>query len=147
MFIKDIHNLKPIFKLSYEQAKAMLNNGMQVDIEVNEHINKRSIAQNSYYWVINELVEKCLFNAGIEIAEEIKCLGIKCVRPVNKDDIHDINKKTFGIKSTKDLSVKEFCDYMEKLFIFWIENTKGDFEVHELPNDYLQKLGYMELAK
>lgn len=147
MFIKDINNLNPVFKLSYEQAKALLDNGKQVDIEVKEHKNKRSIEQNNYYWFINGLIEKCLYDAGIEIESEIKILKIVWKRPVNQKDIHEINKDTFGIETTTKLSVKEFCEYMNKVFILWIEKTHGAFEVPELPQSYLERKGYTEMMK
>lgn len=139
MFIKDIHNLNPIFKLSYEQAKAMLDNGKQVDIEVKEHINKRSSEQNAYYWIINGLVADCLNSAGITYGE--------FKLPYNKDLIHDIHKHLFGIKTTTRLSIKDFCEYMENIFILWIQRTSGAFEVPELPKDFLEKRGYTEMMK
>ena len=139
MFIKDIHNLNPIFKLSYEQAKALLDNGKQVDIEVKEHINKRSSEQNAYYWIVNGLVADCLNDAGMTYGE--------FKLPYNKDLIHDIHKHIFGVRTTTKLKVGEFCDYMTKIFSFWIEKTRGAFEVPELPQSYLERKGYTEMMK
>jgi hypothetical protein len=147
MFCKDLNQIKQVFRLAYTQAELMLKSGKQIDVEVTEHKNKRSIEQNNYYWFINGLIEKCLYDAGIEIEYEIKILKIVWKRPVNQKDIHEINKDTFGIETTTKLSVKEFCEYMNKVFILWIENTQGALEIPELPDSYLQRKGYMELVK
>ena len=117
----------------------MLDNGKQVDIDVKEHINKRSIEQNNYYFLFCSELAKFFDDAGLSYGEY--------KIPYTTDLIHDFNKKIFGVKTTTKLSIKEFCQYMTKVLIFWTERTHGEFQIKELPESYLQRKGYTELMK
>ena len=39
------------------------------------------------------------------------------------------------------MSVKEFTEYMDKVFAFWIEKTGGYFVPKETTTSYLEKTG------
>lgn len=139
MFCKDLNQIKQVFRLAYIQAELMLKNGKQVDIEVTEHKNKRSIEQNNYYFLFCSELAKFFNDAGLSYGEfQI---------PYTTDLIHDINKKIFGVKTTTRLSIKDFCEYMTKVLIFWTEKTHGEFQMKELAESYLQRKGYMELVR
>lgn len=139
MFCKDLNQIKQVFRLAYTQAELMLKSGKQIDVEVTEHKNKRSIEQNNYYFLFCSELAKFFNDAGLSYGEfQI---------PYTTDLIHDINKKIFGVKTTTRLSIKDFCEYMTKVLIFWTEKTHGEFQMEELAESYLQRKGYMELVR
>jgi hypothetical protein len=118
----------------YEQAKALLVNGKEVEVEVKEYKRKRSNEQNRYYWQFNEWVRACLADAG--------CTYGEFNLAYTKEIIHAINKRKFGVETTTKMNRTEFCEYMTQVSIFWIEQTNGQLEIPELPDTYLDKRGY-----
>lgn len=134
MKIRSKQELNPVFRALYEQAMLLLDYGKECVLELSEFKPKRTNAQNEYYWQFNKWVADFLNSSGLSYGEfEL---------PYNKDIIHDIQKKIFGIETTKKMTIGEFCDYITKVTVFWQERTKGKFQVPELPLIYLQKKGY-----
>ena len=113
----------------------MLNNGKKIIVEVSEKKQKRSNEQNNYYWLFNGQLADFLNDSGLSYGE----YNI----PYTADIIHDIDKTIFGVKTTTKMDVGEFCEYMNKLLIFWQEKTKGEFQMSELPANYLERKGYI----
>jgi hypothetical protein len=103
-------------------------------IEISEYAPNRSKEQNAYYWIVNKSVADCLDAAGCTYGE----FGL----PYTKDIIHDINKRVFGKKTTSDMPVREFCEFMDKVILFWKEKTNNNFSLPEPPVSYFQKRGY-----
>lgn len=112
----------------------MLNSGKKILVEVSEKKNKRSNEQNNYYWLFNGQLADFLNNAGLRYGEH----NI----PYTSDLLHSINKQLFGVRTTTKMSVGEFCEYMNKLLLFWQEKTCGEFQMSELPANYLERKGY-----
>lgn len=134
MYIGKIENLKSSFSALYKQAQIILANGGTVDADVKKHVNNRTADQNAYYWLFNHELAEFLDKSGLTYGE------FKI--PYTKDIIHDINKTLYGVKTTTKLSIGEFCQYMNKLLIFWQERTGGEFQMSELPANYLERKGY-----
>lgn len=134
MFIGNLKTLKPTFRSLYNQAEIILNSGGSVDIELAKHKTKRTNEQNAYYWLFNGQLSDFLNDSGLTYGE----FNI----PYTADIIHDIQKKLFGVKTTTKLSIGEFCEYMNKLLLFWQERTQGEFQMSELPANYLERKGY-----
>ena len=135
MYCPSIDKLKPIFAAEYERAKVLLQNSPYgIDIEVTKHKRNRSNAANNYYWLFNSQLSDFLNDAGLTYGE----YSI----PYTSEIVHDINKKLFGVKTTTKMSVGEFCEYMNKLLFFWQEKTAGEFQMSELPANYLERKGY-----
>lgn len=105
------------------------------DVEVKEHKPKRSHPQNDFYWLQNDSVAKFLNEAGVTMA-----FGL----PFTSEAIHEINKKFLGVQTTTKMSVPEFCEYMTRMFSFWMEKTKGNWQPEESPYGYLEKVGVIE---
>lgn len=105
------------------------------DVEVKEFKPKRSHPQNDYYWVQNESVSKFLNESGLSMA-----FGL----PFTSEAIHEINKMFLGVQTTTKMSVPEFCEYMTKMFAFWTEKTRGNWQPEESPYGYLERVGYVE---
>ena len=105
------------------------------DVEIKEHKPKRTNAQNSFYWLNNEDVANFLNDAGVKLP-----FGLSFTR----DTIHEINKKWLGVPTTTKQSIPEFCEYMTKMFGFWIEKTGGQWQPKESPYGYLEKVGYVD---
>ena len=112
----------------------MLQYGKKVNVEVTEHKAKRTNEQNNYYWLFNSQLSDFLNDAGLTYGE----YSI----PYTSEIVHDINKKLFGVKTTTKMSVGEFCEYMNKLLFFWQDKTAGEFQMSELPANYLERKGY-----
>lgn len=133
MFIRDKSELKPKFRVLFEQAEHLIDGG-SIDVEVKKHVHKRSNAQNNYYWLICSEVAKFLDEAGLEYGE----------LDYSSDIIHALNKKKTGIKTTTKLSIKDFCDYMTRIIQFWQEKTSYEWMPSELPATYLISRGYID---
>ena len=135
MYIATIEGLKSSFEALYKQAKIILQSGSAVDCNVTKHKHTRTLEQNAYYWLFNRELADFLDKAGLTYGE------FKI--PYTKDIIHDINKTLYSVKSTTSMSIGEFCEYMNKLLIFWQERTGGEFQMSELPANYLERKGYL----
>lgn len=108
------------------------------DVEIKEFKPKRTNPQDNFYWLQNQSVANCLNDAGLRMA-----FGI----PFTKDAIHEINKKFLGVQTTTKMSVPEFCEYMTRMFAFWTEKTRGNWQPEESPYGYLERVGYVERRK
>lgn len=134
MFISSLSTLNQSFRMMYDTAKFMLESGKKVDVEVKEHKHKRTLEQNNYYWLFCGQLADFLDESGLTYGEY--------KLPYTGELIHDINKKLFGVKTTTKMSIGEFCQYMNKLLIFWGEKTEHNFQMSELPANYLERKGY-----
>lgn len=135
MYCPSIDKLKPIFDAEFERAKVLLQNSSHgIDIEVTKHKRNRTTAANNYYWLFNSELAKFLDEAGLTYGE------FKI--PYTSEIVHDINKKLFDVKTTTKLSVGDFCEYMNKLLLFWQQRTAGEFQMSELPANYLERKGH-----
>lgn len=122
------------------QVKAMLNICLSgIDIEVKEHRNKRTSAQNNFYWLNVSDIADVLNDGGCSYGE--------FNLPYTSELIHDINKIVFGVKTTTRMTIKEFCQYMDKMTVFWIEKTNGAFQPKEVAYSYLERTGLIEKRK
>lgn len=134
MKISTLAELKPVFRNLYDTAKIMLENGKEVSAEVSEFRHKRTNAQNAYYFLLCNEVCQFLNDCGLSYGE--------FNLPYNKDIIHEIQKKVFGIDTTTKMTISEFCEYETKVIHFWQERTHGEWQPSELPESYLIKKGY-----
>lgn len=132
--------MEQVISIVKSQASALFSNPAVngVDIEVKEHKVKRSSEQNSFYWLNLEEISKVLNMAGCTYGEH----NI----PYTKELVHTINKSVFGVDSTSRLKVQEFCDYMTRMFDFWIDRTRGEFRPKEAPSSYLERTGIIPKA-
>lgn len=118
-----------------ESTVRSLNATDGVDIEIKEHKPKRTIQQNSFYWLNCTDIAKFLTEAGSTYSEyELD---------YTSEIIHEINKKKFGVSTTTKLSKQDFCEYMTKMFAFWIEKTNGFWQPKESPYSYLERTGVL----
>lgn len=134
MRIHSKNDLKPCFRVLYHTAELLIDNGLEVSAEVCEFKPKRTNAQNAYYFLINNEVAKFLNDSGLTYGE--------FNLPYNKDIIHEIQKKLYGVATTTKMTIKEFCDYETQVINFWQERTRGQWQPSELPESYLIKKGY-----
>ena len=120
----------------------MLEDGKKIIVEVSEKRNKRSLEQNNYYWLFCEQLASFLQEK--EIMHKYSVLGVEIEKPFTKDTVHtQLNKPMFGIETTTKMTIGEFCEYMNKLLIFWSDKTRGAFQMSELPANYLERKGYI----
>lgn len=119
------------------QIKALLNVCLSgIDIEVKEHRNKRTSAQNNFYWLnVSDIAD---------VLNESGCAYGEFNLPYTAELVHDINKIVFGVKTTVKMTVKEFCYYMNKMTAFWVEKTHGEYHPKEAPYSYLERTGLVE---
>lgn len=134
MFVRELNQLDNALELLTNQATLLLKQGKKILIEIKEHKQIRSREQNNYYHLICGEIAEVLDNAGLRYGE----YSI----PYTGELIHDINKKLFGVKTTTQLNISEFCRYMTRVIIFWQDKTNGEFSPSELPASWLEKKGY-----
>lgn len=135
MYISQVSQLKPSFRALYNQAEMMLANGKKILVEVKEKKDKRTKSQNDYYWEYCTQLAKFMTEATGGYTEYK--LAYK------KETMHDIHKKIFGIETTTNMTIKEFCEYMYQVHSHWTDKTKGGFQMSELPENYLERKGYI----
>ena len=126
------NQIDQVFNFLKKRAYILSENGTKLTLELAEFKNKRTKAQNDFYWVTCESVAKFLRRA--------------CPSYITytKDLIHDLNKKKFDIDTTTGLSIKEFCEYMNEVIEYWIDKTGKNWTPEESPEEYLKNRGYME---
>lgn len=129
---KDDFNFKVLLPL----RAALEASRTGVMVEIKEHKTRRSNDQNSFYFLNIKDVAGVLNDAGCTYGEH--------ELPYTSDLVHEINKAVFGISTTTKLSTKEFCDYMTRVFEFWINKTAGTFVPKESPYSYLERTGLIE---
>ena len=135
MYIKDKTELREKMVFIYHQAEHLIEGG-SIDVEVKEHEEKRTTAQNNYYHMICEEIAKFLRDAEARYG--------KFNTKFTKKLIHEINKSNFDVETTTKMTVKEFCDYMTQVIAFWQEETNYYWMPSELPTSYLISRGYTE---
>ena len=79
--------------------------GKPIELIIREKRYVRSDEQNKYYWGV--IISILGDNFGYE-----------------KDEMHEILKKKFGIKSTSDLKSPEFKEYINKIIV-WAASDLG----------------------
>lgn len=135
MYISQPSQLKPSFRALYNQAELMIANGKKILVEITEKKQKRSRGQNDYYWEYCTQLAKFMTDATGGYGEYLLAY--------TKDTMHDIHKKLFGIETTTKMTTKEFCEYMHRVHSYWSEKTRGEFQLSELPENYLERKGYI----
>jgi NinB protein len=108
----------------YAQAKVLLALGRDVAITIAEHEDDRSVAQNRYYWgpCLTEISEQAVVggqrwtvDAWHELFKrQFIGYGIKKVKVAGRKKATVIR----SLKSTTDLTVRQFSDYLDKLQAF-----------------------------
>ena len=134
MIISNIDSLNQSFRALHTQAKTMLEKGKMIEVVVSEKKTKRSNDQNAYYFLINKQVADFLNDSGLSYGE--------FDLPYTSEIIHEIQKKVFGVKTTTKMTVGEFCEYENKVILFWQERTGYEWQPSEMPASYLVSRGY-----
>lgn len=136
MLVKNIDNCESSLLLIKAEMYAKLANCPDgVLIEITEFKPKRTSLQNNFYWANVKDVTEVLRAHNVKK----KLLDFEIL--ITDEDVHDINKQVFNITTTTKLSKKEFCDYMDSMFAFWIEKTRGKWQPKELTRGYLERSG------
>lgn len=131
-YIGSKNQIESVFDYLKKKAYFFADSGMKLTLELAEFKNKRTKAQNDYYWVICEDIAKFLRRNCPPYITYSKKL------------VHDINKQKLDIETTTKLSVKEFCEYMNEVIEYWIDKTDKNWTPEESPEEYLKNRGYME---
>lgn len=87
------------------------NNGKWADVIVREP--KRSLSQNSYYWLYLHVIARETGNDEDELHEffKQKFLPFKTVRIQGKETVHEFKRSV----STTELNKLDFGDYLDKI--------------------------------
>ena len=96
--------------LNRESLDKFLNNfeeGTMLELIVKE-IENRTQLQNSYYW--GQVIGSP--------SKEGSLLSNEMFQGHTKDELHDVLKEKFGVKSTRGMSQEDFTEYINKI-IFW----------------------------
>ena len=111
--------LRPIFwgkvkkgKLDlYDKEKFILwlakLEGKEIELRVDKYKEKRTLAQNRYYWIICTIVAEETGHDPEEIHQIFKSMFLKTWTKLK-------HKRIQRIQSTTELDTKEFTDYVDK---------------------------------
>ena len=95
----------------------LLNNDSEVLVEISKYNDKkfkeniRTEQQNKYYHKLLDIICDYTGDEHLEMHRNLKCLFLS--RPWVYED-----KEYIEVRSTRDLTLKEFGDYLEKVFKF-----------------------------
>jgi len=83
------------------------------DVVIDVILRKRTLNQNSYYWVYLEVIAKETGNDKDDLHELFKSIFLpsKVVKIKGKKHTHEFTRK----KSTTELTRSEFSEYMERI--------------------------------
>jgi len=128
------------------QAETLFKLGKNIlTCEIIPMKQKRSISQNNFYWKNLEGIANVLNEAGKRVSIEILHYDFK--RKFDGNDIHDINKKVFGIETTSKMNKKQFSEYFTEMSVLWQEETKGNWTQLESANSYFDRVEFVKLEK
>lgn len=127
-----------IFKAIQPNLVAMLNNAKYgIDISIKPHTRTRTNEQNRLLWEIYNHIVKFYDDTGFVID------GLR-VNFLTADFLHEYFKARFGLKTTTKLSTKDFSEYIAKIQLAMIEQSKGEYEALYPEQNYLEKTGLIE---
>lgn len=64
--------------------------------------------------------------------------------PYSADIVKSITKNELSVKHTSNLSIKEFCEFMDRTFELWQNTTKCYWQPKELARGYLLRTGLIK---
>lgn len=131
-YIGGKNQIEQVFNTLKQQAYILVDSGKKLTLELAEFKNKRSKAQNDYYWVICSDIAKFLRKACPPYID------------FTKDLIHDKNKRKFDVETTTKMSIHEFYEYMNEVIEYWNERTDRNWFPPETPQSYMENRGYVE---
>ncbi len=128
---------------AYEQAKTLIGLGKRVKLTLAEAEDERSIQQNSYYWSaclreISEQAVVCGQRWTVDAWHELfkrQFIGyeVKKIKVAGRKKVTTIRR----LRSTTDLTVRQFSDYLDALQAF----AAGDLGVRFSVSDWYAHAG------
>ena len=144
MLIKSSDSIQSGLLLLKAEILAKLNNSPEgVIIEVSEFKPKRTNIQNKFYWANVHEITELLRAKNVKKVIDNKEFNIKIELLITDEEVHEINKNVGNITTTTKMSKKEFIDFMDKIFAFWITTTNGEWSPKELTKGYLERTGML----
>ena len=140
MYCGKVEHLGKVLSAVETAARALLAKG-PVTLEVSAFKAKRTNPQNAFYWKNIEHLRQTLEDAGDVLRGDGFCL------PYTKDIIHEINKTILGVDTTTNLSRREFCEYMDRFFAYWIDRTYGFWTPLETAESYFDRTNFLDERK
>jgi len=126
---------RPVFVAAFRHAEQLINAGQAVWIVVRRHEEDRSLRQNAYYWghVLPTISQQAMIggqrwvtDAWHELAKrEFLGYEVKKIQIAGRKRKHVIRR----LRSTADLKVRAFSDYLEKLTAFAVTDLGVQFQV------------------
>ena len=110
IYFGKIENGKVIYKNEEAVKEAVRKlEGREIEATINKRQNKRTLGQNSLYWVYLKLIADETGNdiIGMHVRFKKKYLPIKCLMVMSD--------KVELLTSTTELDTKEFSDYLKKI--------------------------------
>lgn len=105
-------------------------------IEIKQVKKTRTVLQNRFMFKNYQHLSQVLYDSGMTK----NVFGVE--QAYSQDELHGFTKKTLGKETTRFSSTKEFCEFMERAFAFWINFTMGEFQPLESARGYFERNGY-----
>jgi len=135
MFFQNFIETDKILELVRQKIEAMRPTAKYgFDIEVKEHIRRRTDRQNAFYFEV--LAHICDFSRKTGyMPDKIK------LPYVDNSMLHAFFKCRFNIRTTTKLTTGEFTEYIDQIQNLVCEQSNGDYDPLIIENNYLEKTG------
>lgn len=107
-----------------------------VIVTIEDKKPKRTVLQNRFMFKNYQHIGQVLYDSGMTK----NVFGVE--QAYSQDELHEFTKKTLGVKTTRFKGTKEFGEFMERAFAFWINFTAGEFMPLENVRGYFERNGY-----
>ena len=137
MFFRKSANKSEIMQVISKKIAEILpvaNNG--IDVIIRKHERIRSSQQNNLLWAVYNNITQFFLETGF-IIDRLPLLYL------NNEFLHEYFKARFNVKTTTQLTTKEFMDYVDKIQYEMVEQSKGNYEPI-IPDDYIEKTGLLK---
>lgn len=129
----EVKNSDDIEQLASKLKKLVAVNTVIVTID--DKKPKRTVLQNRFMFKNYQHIGQVLYDSGMTK----NVFGIE--QAYSQDELHEFTKKTLGLETTRFKGTKEFGEFMERAFAFWINFTMGEFQPLESVSDYFERNG------
>jgi hypothetical protein len=102
--IDEPYKLRILNREGFDRFLGEFDVGAIIEIEVKEIVNRTQV-QNNYYW--GQVIGSP--------STEGSLLSNEMFQGHTKDELHDVLKEKFGVKSTKGMSQEDFTEYINKI--------------------------------
>ena len=135
-------NIDNAIKSIRSQIIDILGSGKPADVIVKEYKKVRTNQQNKWLWEVYNHMSRFFDETGfvVKVFSRLPCV-LSDTPYLPGEMLHAYYKMLLGHRTTTNLSTKEFGEYVEKIQIDWITESKGNYQGLYPQSNYIEKTG------